>query len=172
MNHHSRLSMLCLLACLANPVWLSAQSFVVATNDSQINFSHVNQPPQIRESTLVAGGGAIGDFDLDGYPDFYLIGGTQNHNALYRNNGNGTFTDVAQAAGVDLFDILGTGPLFADVDGDMDLDLLVFSIQHWAQPVGSDPDLLETVSSVGRLALRQKRCATARRFRSDWWATA
>ena len=143
MNNPSRIRLISLLACLVSPALLTAQSFVSATSEAQISFSHINNPPQQRESTFVAGGGAIGDYDLDGYPDFYLIGGTQNHNALYRNNGDGTFSDVAQAAGVDLFDILGTGPLFADVDGDMDLDLLVFSIQQWAQAVGSDPDLLE-----------------------------
>ncbi len=51
--------------------------------------------------------GAWGDFDNDGFVDLYVVGeqhsgrpDTLNNGRLYRNNGNGTFTDVAEAAGV------------------------------------------------------------------------
>ncbi|MFC3194574.1 FG-GAP repeat domain-containing protein, partial [Marinicella sediminis] len=142
MNRHIIKASLFALLTLWSAQLLS-QSFTEVTTESQLIFSHVNNPPQLRESTFVASGGATGDYDFDGFPDFYLIGGSQNHNGLFRNNGDGTFSNVAQQAGVDLFDILGSGPVFADVDGDTDLDLVVFSLQSWAQPVGSDPDLLE-----------------------------
>src|SRR5229473_213575 len=44
-------------------------------------------------------GGAVGDYNNDGWPDIYLtcLGG----NKLFKNNGDGTFTDVSKAAGVD-----------------------------------------------------------------------
>ena len=51
-------------------------------------------------------GVAVGDFNNDGWPDIFITvepvqgGGAANNNVLYRNNGNGTFTDVAVAAGV------------------------------------------------------------------------
>jgi hypothetical protein len=131
------------LLLMAVPAAVCAQSFVLKTEESQINFSHVNDPLQQREATLVVGGGAVGDYDFDGFPDLYLLGGSDQHNALYHNNGDGTYSEVGQAAGVALFDILGSGPTFADVDGDFDLDLLVFSIQKWDQPVGTDTDVLE-----------------------------
>ena len=45
-------------------------------------------------------GVAIGDYNNDGYLDLYVTEEWQ-HNRLYRNNGNGTFTNVASEAGVD-----------------------------------------------------------------------
>jgi hypothetical protein len=67
-------------------------------------------------------GGAVGDYNNDGWPDLYLtcLGG----NILYRNNGNGTFTDVTAKAGVD-DTRWSTGASFGDYDGDGYLDLMV-----------------------------------------------
>jgi hypothetical protein len=42
---------------------------------------------------------ALIDFDSDSWPDLFVANDTQ-PNKLYRNNGNGTFTDVGVAAGV------------------------------------------------------------------------
>ncbi len=39
------------------------------------------------------------DFDNDGWMDLFVANDTQ-PNKLYRNNGNGTFTDAAMTAGV------------------------------------------------------------------------
>ena len=67
-------------------------------------------------------GGAVGDYDNDGWPDIYVTcyGG----NVLYRNNGDGTFTDVTKQAGV-ADGRWSTGAAFADYDGDGFLDLMV-----------------------------------------------
>lgn len=43
-------------------------------------------------------GVAIGDYDNDGYPDIYVT--NYGKNTLYHNNGDGTFTDVTEKAGV------------------------------------------------------------------------
>lgn len=67
-------------------------------------------------------GGAVGDFNNDGWPDLYVtcLGG----NVLYRNNGNGTFTDVTEKAGVK-DGRWSTGAAFGDYDGDGFVDLAV-----------------------------------------------
>ncbi|HWY44490.1 MAG TPA: CRTAC1 family protein [Candidatus Sulfotelmatobacter sp.] len=67
-------------------------------------------------------GGAVGDYNNDGWPDLYItcLGG----NVLYRNNGDGTFTDVTKQAGV-ADGRWSTGAAFGDYDGDGFLDLMV-----------------------------------------------
>ena len=67
-------------------------------------------------------GGAVGDYNNDGWPDIYLtcLGG----NKLFRNNGDGTFTDVTKQAGV-ADGRWSTGAAFGDYDGDGYLDLMV-----------------------------------------------
>jgi hypothetical protein len=67
-------------------------------------------------------GGAVGDFDNDGWPDLYITALGGNH--LYRNNGDGTFTDVTKKAGV-ADGRWSTGAAFGDFDGDGFLDLMV-----------------------------------------------
>lgn len=67
-------------------------------------------------------GGAVGDYNNDGWPDIYVTcyGG----NVLYRNNGDGTFTDVTKAAGV-ADGRWSMGASFGDYDNDGFVDLMV-----------------------------------------------
>jgi hypothetical protein len=67
-------------------------------------------------------GGAVGDYNNDGWPDLYItcVGG----NVLYRNNGDGTFTDVTAQAGVS-DGRWSTGAAFGDYDRDGFVDLMV-----------------------------------------------
>lgn len=73
-------------------------------------------------ASCFAMGGAVGDYNNDGWPDLYLtcMGG----NVLYRNNGDGTFTDVTAKAGV-ADGRWSTGAAFGDYDGDGFVDLMV-----------------------------------------------
>ena len=68
-------------------------------------------------------GSAWGDYDNDGDEDIVAVGTYQAH-ALYRNNGDGTFTDVAEGAGI-ADPRGGWGSLFADYDNDGYLDLYI-----------------------------------------------
>jgi hypothetical protein len=77
-------------------------------------------------------GCAFLDYDGDGWLDILLVNGTDwpGHKrqrstlALYRNNRNGTFTDVTRAAGLDV-ELYGMGVAVADFDNDGHADVFV-----------------------------------------------
>jgi enediyne biosynthesis protein E4 len=69
---------------------------------------------------------AVGDFDGDGHDDIYFCN-QLGPNALYRNKGDGTFEEVAEAAGVALGDRVCVGATFVDFDNDGRQDLFVTS---------------------------------------------
>jgi hypothetical protein len=76
---------------------------------------------------LAQGAGvAIGDVDGDGLVDVFLAR-TEGCNALYRNLGDWRFEDIAERAGVSACDRFSSGAAFADIDGDVDLDLVLLA---------------------------------------------
>ena len=79
-------------------------------------------PPRTKAEGGV--GCAIGDYDNDGRLDIFVP--NYGHNQLYRNNGDGTFTDVAPKAGLAV-ENHAVGSDWGDVDNDGDLDLSVIS---------------------------------------------
>jgi hypothetical protein len=94
---------------------------------SGISWVHVNgQSPEMYMPETVGAGCAFLDYDNDGWMDIYLVNSgacdfytppRALRNALYRNNRDGTFTDVTEKAGVP-GDAYGMGVAVGDYDGD------------------------------------------------------
>ncbi len=101
-------------------------------NNGDGTFSEITEEANIRGAVLSPHdgswgsqfGAAWGDYNNDIYPDLYLT--NYGYNVLYKNNGDGTFTDISESAGV-------RGPIndqnssacWWDYDLDGDLDLYV-----------------------------------------------
>lgn len=109
----------------------NGQGNTLLRNDGNFKFTDVTQQAGVREGGLSLGI-AWGDYDADGDPDVY-VANDFGRNALLRNNGNGTFSDVSQASGtLDLG--YGMSASFEDVNGDGRLDLYVSNVhsgQRW-----------------------------------------
>jgi hypothetical protein len=76
---------------------------------------------------LAQGAGvALGDVDGDGLVDVFLAR-TEGCNALYRNLGDWRFEDITQRAGVGACERHSSGVALADIDGDVDLDLILLA---------------------------------------------
>ncbi len=136
---------ICSAGAALGPVWQSGPGFrfvplevpadgqpgfaLLEPRQTGIFFTNTLAVTKMMENhNLMNGSGvAAGDFDGDGWCDLYFcaIDGT---NALYRNLGGWRFEDVTAAAGVGLRGLHSTGAVFADVNGDGRLDLLVATL--------------------------------------------
>ncbi|MGE0883372.1 MAG: CRTAC1 family protein [Blastocatellales bacterium] len=83
-------------------------------------FEDVSAKAGVADPNSKSLGVGIADFDRDGWPDIFVANDTQ-PNKLYKNNGNGTFAEVATVAGVAFSEEgkarAGMGVDFADYDG-------------------------------------------------------
>jgi hypothetical protein len=151
---HARLCgrFLGLLVCMCAPAIGSAQSAPVVkasaphapqpsaatqlvdiTARTGIHFSHMSTPDARYIVESMSGGVALIDYDQDGYPDIYFtnaasvemgLAGKKAKSALYRNNHDGTFTDVTDKAGVG-YPCWAMGATVGDYNNDGRPDLLV-----------------------------------------------
>ncbi len=130
--------LLTLAIVVLTPMTLQAVTFVDATDEAGIRFRHSSGTRSSLLPEDMGSGAAFADIDNDGDLDLYIVniprpltqdvGGASNPdtlpNVLYRNNGDGTFTDITDIAGVGDHGY-GMGCVFADYNDDGTLDLYV-----------------------------------------------
>jgi len=103
-----------------------AQPFAFTKADAAIGISHV-----YGNTNFMGGGMAWFDYNNDGWEDLYLAGGNL-RDALYRNNGDGTFTEVGVAAGLNITNGFGTHAVTTgDYDRDGDRDVFLTTLNSW-----------------------------------------
>lgn len=107
--------------------------FTDVTRTSGVTFVHVSDPEKKYIVESMSGGVALLDYNNDGWLDIYFVNsltveraikGETAPSALYRNNGDGTFTDVTNHAGVG-HPGWGMGACAGDYDNDGWVDLYV-----------------------------------------------
>src|SRR5215831_8335752 len=111
----------------------SGVHFTDVTQQAGITFKHISSPEKRYIVESMSGGVALIDYDNDGYPDIFFVNsltvdlvksGGKTKSALYHNNGDGTFTDVTDKAG--LGDVgWGMGVAVGDYNNDGFDDLFV-----------------------------------------------
>jgi enediyne biosynthesis protein E4 len=110
-----------------------AVRFTDITAQAGITFRHVASPEKKYLVESMSGGVTVFDYDNDGWLDIYFVNslsvdlmksGGKTRSALYHNNGDGAFTDVADKAGVG--DVgWGMGAAAGDYNNDGFVDLYV-----------------------------------------------
>ncbi len=91
-------------------------------NNGDGTFADVTEKAGVGNENRYGMGCLVGDYDNDGHPDLFVS--NYGRCTLYHNNGDGTFTDVTEKAGVGN-GRWATGAAFLDYDKDGYLDLFV-----------------------------------------------
>jgi enediyne biosynthesis protein E4 len=102
---------------------------LIDSKKSGVQFTNIlTEARRMTNANLMNGSGvALGDIDGDGLCDIYFCS-LAGSNVLYKNLGNWTFRNVTADASAACPGQTSTGAVFADLDGDGDLDLLVTSM--------------------------------------------
>lgn len=111
------------------------QPYRLYENTGNFNFTEISQSAGLAQTDEKHYGASFGDYNNDGFLDFYVCTyryeGTEDDydrlNHLYRNNGDGTFTDVTMEAGVEDGITMSFGSVWIDYNKDGYQDLYVIN---------------------------------------------
>ncbi|MEJ6792995.1 MAG: FG-GAP-like repeat-containing protein [Lacinutrix sp.] len=98
-------------------------------NDGALTFTDVTETIGFFTNNLTTYGISFGDIDNDGDLDALIANrdsvNTNNYSYLYRNQGNGTFIEITESAGLNLNNELSFCSAFFDYDNDGDQDIYI-----------------------------------------------
>jgi len=118
------------------PLLVYSQTFTEVSEEAGINHAF-----KIDLATF-GGGACVLDFDNDGFEDLYVTGGA-NPDVLYKNNGDGTFTNVFETAGFTRTKEMYTqGATAADINRDGHKDIIVTTMNFLNENREIAPNLL------------------------------
>lgn len=99
-------------------------------NDGNFNFTDVTVAAGFPNTSLKTFGASFGDYDNDGFLDVFISNLDYSGirpNYLYHNNGDGTFSNVSQAAGIGVASNFSFSSAFLDFDNDGFQDIYVIN---------------------------------------------
>ncbi len=100
-------------------------------NNGNGTFDDAAASANVAQTTALEDRGvAAADYDNDGDLDLYIATAASANKILYRNNGNGTFSDATNGAGLSDYGLQGQGVSWGDYDGDGNLDLFLCSFDQ------------------------------------------
>ncbi len=106
----------------------TAVTFTDVTAAAGVSYTQHSIPMGIAQQAYFTGAAAAADVDNDGWVDLYVTR-VDSSDILFRNNGDGTFSDHTIAAfGASPPVVPSNGAQFGDIDNDGDQDLYVLSI--------------------------------------------
>jgi len=166
------------LSVNCGPGGLPTEQSILYHNNGDGTFTEVTEKAGIKTADGYYGLGVLtGDFDNDGWPDIY-VAADATPSRLFRNNHDGTFTEVAVAAGCayseDGKPQAGMGVCAGDYDCDGWLDIFKTNFSHQLSNLyhnngdGSFADRSERSGMAGNIKLLGWGCGFAD-FDNDGW---
>jgi hypothetical protein len=139
------------------PAGTSPPKNALYRNNRNGTFTDVTGSAGVGGGTSFGMGVAAGDYDNDGYPDLFVT--AYGRATLFRNNGNGTFTDVTARAGIAMSGWT-TSAVWFDYDNDGRLDLFVCSYVDYdcSAPTGTQTAASTTTTASRISSSRRRAC--------------
>jgi hypothetical protein len=154
-------------------VFLGTQSYpgsaftgILYKNNGNGTFTEVTASSGLTTNYYIWGA-EWGDYNNDGYMDIFLATTTGLYQ-LYKNNGNGTFTDVSSSVGITEGSYAYSCAWF-DYDNDGDLDLYVARGQGYADLMYKNTNgfFTDVASTIGMSDLLHSSCVSVGDFNND-----